>query len=139
MLLKVGATYPEMAGQEKVIDDVIELLKKDQLDENISTEALEKCVNYFNTLFPVLFGPDVKLNHMLLLTDNVRCLTAVADSFVVDATVVRCLMEVSQMYCYLTRSKNPKLNVFSVLLLFYFLAECHGRYGTTDSVHYNHY
>ncbi|CAH1099765.1 unnamed protein product [Psylliodes chrysocephalus] len=93
VLLKVGATYPEMAGQEKVIDDVIELLKKDQLDENISTEALEKCVNYFNTLFPVLFGPDVKLNHMLLLTDNVRCLTAVADSFVVDATVVRCLME----------------------------------------------
>ncbi|XP_050506481.1 dynactin subunit 1 isoform X1 [Diabrotica virgifera virgifera] len=96
ILLKVGATYPEMASQEKIIDDFIELLKRDQLDENISMETLEKCVNYFNTLFPVLFGPDAKLNHMQLLTDNAKCLTTITDSFVVDSAVIKCLMESSK-------------------------------------------
>ncbi|XP_057658950.1 dynactin subunit 1-like isoform X2 [Diorhabda carinulata] len=93
VLLKAGAAYPEMAAQEKLVDDYIELLKRDQLDENVSTETLEKCVNYFNTLFPVLFGADIKLNHMQLLIDNVKCLTSIVDGFVVDSTVIKCLME----------------------------------------------
>ncbi|KAJ8931890.1 hypothetical protein NQ314_015159 [Rhamnusium bicolor] len=96
-LLKVGATYPEMAAQEKVIDGFVELVKRDQLDENVPTEALEKSVGYFNTLFPVLLGSDIKINHTQLLGDNVKCLLAVADGFTVDATVIRCLIETANV------------------------------------------
>ncbi|RZC39748.1 dynactin subunit 1 [Asbolus verrucosus] len=92
-LLKVGATYPEMAAQEKIIDGFVELVKRDQLDENVPTESLEKCVGYFNTLFPVLLGPENRLNHTQLLVDNVKCLASGCDGFNNDALVIRNLIE----------------------------------------------
>ncbi|KAJ8920221.1 hypothetical protein NQ315_011882 [Exocentrus adspersus] len=95
-LLKVGAAYPEMAAQEKIIDGFVELVKRDQLDENVPTEALEKCIGYFNTLFPVLLG-DITINHTQLLGDNVKCLLAVADGFTVNATIIRFLIETANV------------------------------------------
>lgn len=83
-----------MAAYEKIIDGFIELVKRDQLDENVPTEALEKCVGYFNTLFPVLLGPENRLNHTQLLTDNVKSLIAACDSFNNDSIVIRNLIEV---------------------------------------------
>lgn len=84
-----------MAAQEKVIDGFVELVKRDQLDENVPTEALEKCVAYFNTLLPVLLASDLKFNHTQLLNDNIKCLLAAIDGIGVDATIIRCLIEVS--------------------------------------------
>lgn len=83
-----------MAAQEKIIDGFMELIKRDQLDENVQIEALEKCVGYFNTLFPVLLGTEVKLNQTQLIGGYVRVLTSAADSFNTDALVIRCLIEV---------------------------------------------
>ncbi|KAJ8938699.1 hypothetical protein NQ318_007987 [Aromia moschata] len=96
-LLKVGAAYLEMAAQEKIVDGFVELVKRDQLDENVPTEALEKCVSYFNTLYPVLLNADIKLNHTQLVGDNVKSLVAVVDGFALDATVVRCLIETANV------------------------------------------
>nr|XP_015838702.1 PREDICTED: dynactin subunit 1 isoform X2 [Tribolium castaneum] len=96
-LLKVGATYPEMASYEKIIDGFIELVKRDQLDENVPTEALEKCVGYFNTLFPVLLGPENRLNHTQLLVDNVKSLTSACDGFNNDSIVIRNLIETANV------------------------------------------
>ncbi|CAH0555290.1 unnamed protein product [Brassicogethes aeneus] len=96
-LLKVGSSYPEMAAQEKIIDGFVELIKRDQLDENVPTEALEKCVGYFNTLFPVLLGPDTKVNQTLLLNDNVKTLLSASDGFNTDALVIRNLIETSNV------------------------------------------
>lgn len=93
-LLKIGAAYPEMAAQEKIIDGFVELIKRDQLDENVQIEALEKCVGYFNTLFPVLLGTEVKLNQTQLIGDYVRSFINAMDCLNVDATVIRCLIEV---------------------------------------------
>ena len=47
LLLKVGTLLPELAVHEKSVDHFIELLRKDQLDENSSVEPLEKSINYF--------------------------------------------------------------------------------------------
>ena len=47
LFLKIGTLLPELAVHEKSIDHFIELLRKDQLDENTSTEPLEKSINYF--------------------------------------------------------------------------------------------
>lgn len=94
VLLRIGAAFPEMAAQEKIIDGFMELIKRDQLDENVQLEALEKCVGYFNSLFPVLLGTDIKLNQTQLVGDYVKALISATDCFNVDASVIRCLIEV---------------------------------------------
>ncbi|KAF5304178.1 hypothetical protein FQR65_LT08072 [Abscondita terminalis] len=93
VLLKVGASYPEMAVQEKVIDGFVELIKRDQLDENIHSEAIEKCVNYFNTLYPILLGSESPQNHTVLLSDNIKALVSACDGINTDAAVIRNLVE----------------------------------------------
>lgn len=94
-LLKVGATYPEILAQEKIIDGYVELVKRDQLDENIPMEALEKCVGYFNTVYPVLLGPENKSNHTQLLLNNVKSLTAACDGITTEAIVIRNIIDVN--------------------------------------------
>ncbi|XP_017784402.1 PREDICTED: dynactin subunit 1 isoform X2 [Nicrophorus vespilloides] len=96
-LLKVGGTYPEMGAQEKVIDGFVELVKRDQLDENVPTEILEKCVGYFNTMYPVLLSTENKLNHTQLLNDTVKMLVAACDGINNDALVIRTLIETSNV------------------------------------------
>lgn len=93
-LLKVGAIYSDMAAQEKIIDGFIELIKRGQLDENIPTEALEKCVAYFNTMYPVLLGSEMKLNHSQMLSDSVKTLQYACDGINNGALVIRNLIEV---------------------------------------------
>ncbi|PSN47807.1 Dynactin subunit 1 [Blattella germanica] len=95
-LLKVGSAYPDMAVQEKAVDMFVELLRKDQLDENVTTEALERCVNYFNTIYPVLFGNDIKMNQTHLLGDSGRALSSACDSIRTDAIVIRTFIQAGQ-------------------------------------------
>lgn len=87
-LLKVAAAYPDMAVQEKAIDHFLELLRKDQLDENIGLEGLERCINYFNTMFPILLASEVKLNQSQLVADIAKSLTAAADCLRTDASAI---------------------------------------------------
>lgn len=93
VLLKIGGSFVEIAAQEKIVDGYVELVKRDQLDENVPTEALEKCVSYFNTLFPIILGADVKINHTRSLSDNVKCLYSACDGIINDALVIRNLIE----------------------------------------------
>lgn len=95
-LLKVGAAYLEMSAQEKIIDGFIELVKRDQLDENIPTEALEKVVSYFNTMYPVLFVQENKCNQTQLLVDNVKVIQNASEGINNEALVIRNLIEVSR-------------------------------------------
>jgi len=95
-LLKVGAAYPEMAVQEKAVDMFVELLRKDQLDENVTTEALEQCIAYFNTIYPVLLGGETKMNRTHLLGDIGRALSSACDSIRTDAVVIRTLIQAGQ-------------------------------------------
>nr|CAD7568248.1 unnamed protein product [Timema californicum] len=95
-LLKVGANFPEMAIQEKAVDVFVELLRKDQLDENVPTEALEKCVGYFSYMYPLLLGSETKINQTHLLGDTARALSAACDSIRTDALAVRALIQIGQ-------------------------------------------
>lgn len=51
--LKIASLYSEVKVHEKVIDNFIELLKKDQLDETVTLDSVEKVVNYFLSLYNV--------------------------------------------------------------------------------------
>ena len=39
VLLKIGASLPEMIAQEKIVDGIVGLLKTNQMDENSSTDS----------------------------------------------------------------------------------------------------
>ena len=82
-----------MLAQEKVIDGFVELIKRDQLDENIQTEVLEKCISYFYTMHPVLFVTDNNQNHTQLLSDNVKVLLSATEGITNDAMVIRNLVD----------------------------------------------
>jgi dynactin 1 len=66
--------YQEMLQQEKAIDFYMELLRKDQLDENVQLDALEKVVNYLNSIYAVQFSSVV--NGATLLTNHDKVLLA---------------------------------------------------------------
>lgn len=93
MLLKVGATYPEMAAQEKALDSLIHLAKKDQLDENVPMDALEKCAAYFSTMFTVLFGESTIANQARMVVNGTRSLGSTCDAITTEATAVKTLLD----------------------------------------------
>uniref|UniRef100_A0A0K8TED7 Dynactin subunit 1 n=1 Tax=Lygus hesperus TaxID=30085 RepID=A0A0K8TED7_LYGHE len=81
-LLKAGASYPDMAQQEKALDGYIEMLKRERVDENLSTDSLEKIVNYFNTVHPTLLlsSGDCTVHQGQLLADLGKALLCAIDS-----------------------------------------------------------
>ncbi|XP_015433169.1 PREDICTED: dynactin subunit 1 isoform X1 [Dufourea novaeangliae] len=91
MLLKAGAAYPEMAAQEKSLDFLIDLAKRDQLDENLPMEAIEKCCGYFCTMFSVLFGDS--LNQARLVVNGTRMLDSCCDAITTNAAAIKTLIE----------------------------------------------
>ncbi|XP_071865799.1 dynactin subunit 1 isoform X2 [Bombus fervidus] len=91
MLLKAGAVYPEMAAQEKSLDSLIELAKKDQLDENLPMDAIEKCCGYFCTMFSVLFGETI--NQARLVVNGTRMLDSSCEAIMTDAAAIKTLIQ----------------------------------------------
>ena len=61
----------------------------------MTTEALERCVNYFTSIYPVLFGNEAKMNQTHLLGDSGRALTSACDSIRTDAVIIRAFIQVS--------------------------------------------
>ena len=53
VFLKIGTLFPEMSAHEKSVDFYIELLRKDQLDENVPIDGMEKCLHYFQSIYPL--------------------------------------------------------------------------------------
>ncbi|XP_011702864.1 PREDICTED: dynactin subunit 1 isoform X2 [Wasmannia auropunctata] len=93
MLLKAGAAYPEMAAQEKSLDSLIELAKRDQLDENLPMDAIEKCCGYFATMFSVLFGESTAVNQARLIVNGTRTLGNTCDAIATDAAAIKVLIQ----------------------------------------------
>jgi len=93
MLLKAGAAYPEMAAQEKSLDSLIELAKRDQLDENLPMDAIEKCCGYFATMFSVLFGESMAVNQARLIVNGTRTLGNMCDAIATDAAAIKVLIQ----------------------------------------------
>lgn len=93
ILLKVGAAYPEMAAQEKSLDSLIQLAKKDQLDENVPMEGIEKCCLYFSTIFCILFGNNTPANQARMVVNGTKTLGSICDAITIEATAVKTLVE----------------------------------------------
>jgi dynactin 1 len=96
----MGTLHQEMLQQEKAIDFYVELLRKDQLDENVQLDALEKVVNYFNSIYAVQFSSVI--NGVHLLTDHSKVLLASFCGLTALGTRVQAMMQVRLLFSKFT-------------------------------------
>ncbi|KAL7291348.1 hypothetical protein TKK_0014946 [Trichogramma kaykai] len=92
-LLKLGSAYPEIAAQEKAVDSLIELAKRDQLDENLAMEAIERCCAYFFTLYGVYFGEEDFANQAKLVYNGTKCIGSACEAIRVEAAALKTLID----------------------------------------------
>lgn len=92
LFMKIGTLYLEMAVQEKSLDVYIDLLRRDQLDENVNLETLEKALQYFQSLYTVHLASE-KVDCSALMADHVKMFGCSCDSIYTDVSAVRVLLE----------------------------------------------
>ncbi|OON15875.1 hypothetical protein X801_08318, partial [Opisthorchis viverrini] len=91
LYLKLGSLYGEMAAHEQSIDRLLELCKKDQLDENTSLEPLLASIGYFVQLRSVHLANEPVLDCYTKLLDFVSCVLAASDALATDSTALMLL------------------------------------------------
>lgn len=92
-LLRAGSSLPEMVAQEKIVDGIIELLKSNQLDENSTTDNIEKCVAFFNAMNSVLLAGEQLLNEIQMIRDCVASLGAACESILSDTAIAKVIIQ----------------------------------------------
>lgn len=95
LFLKLGMLYPEMAVQEKSLDFYIESLKKDQLDENILIEPLEKCLAYFHHLYGLHLNGQ-RVDCTVLMTDHTKLVLTACDTTATELGRAKVLLKPGQ-------------------------------------------
>ncbi|KAF2367871.1 CAP Gly-rich domain [Trinorchestia longiramus] len=93
--LALGGLYPELAAHERAIDQYLEMLRKDQLDENVGLELLERVVASVVTLENSHLQ-SAKLHQPTLLLHLTRAVAAAAHSAAIDAKRIQVLMAPSE-------------------------------------------
>ncbi|XP_053208639.1 dynactin subunit 1-like [Panonychus citri] len=88
LYLKIASLYPELKTHEKTIDGFIELLKKDQFDETISLDNLEKALNYFVSLYNLHLADNKVNNCRDLLSNFVSIMKSGVDVSLIDVIMI---------------------------------------------------
>ncbi|XP_041368819.1 dynactin subunit 1-like isoform X2 [Gigantopelta aegis] len=91
LFTKVGTLVPEMSAHEKSIDYYIDLLRKDQLDETVSLDLLEKSISFFQQLYSVHLVNE-KVDCTSLMADQVRLVLSACDCITTDITRLKILL-----------------------------------------------
>ena len=78
-----------------------------QLDENVQTDSLEKCVNYFNTMHTLLLlsSGDHCIHQTKLLSDHTVAFSTACDSIRTDVAIVQALIQVKR-HCNAQKFRN---------------------------------
>ena len=93
--VRAGTLYPEMSVHEKSVDFYIELLRKNQLDENVPLDQLEKGLQYFQHIYPLHLASE-KIDHPNFLKSHVRAVASALDSIAMDIVVGKSLLASGQ-------------------------------------------
>ncbi|XP_071947128.1 dynactin subunit 1-like isoform X2 [Antedon mediterranea] len=95
LFCKIGTLFPEMAPYESSLDFYIEQLRKDQLDETTSLEALKKAITYFRHLYNVhLVQEETDLT--IAMEDSVKMITSASECITLETKKVKVLMQAKQ-------------------------------------------
>lgn len=92
VFLQTGTLFPEMAVQEKAIDFYIELLRKDQLDENVPLDAMEKTLQYFTSVYGQRLSEE-RVECTALLSDTAKQLSKACESIGTELARLQVLMQ----------------------------------------------
>lgn len=95
LFLKIGTLLPEMNAHEKSVDYFIELLRKDQLDENSSLDLLEKSISYFQQLHAVHLVTE-KVDCTSLMANKTRLVLSACDCINTDIARLKVLLQPGQ-------------------------------------------
>lgn len=79
LFAKTATLYPEMLGHEKLVDLYVQLLRKDELDENVSVGNLERALSYFQSLYTVHLSSE-RQDTRHLLAQSLRCLALACEA-----------------------------------------------------------
>ncbi|KAL3173677.1 hypothetical protein MRX96_041491 [Rhipicephalus microplus] len=79
LFAKTATLYPEMMGHEKLLDLYVQLLRKDELDENVPLKNLERALTYFQSLYAVHLSNE-RQDERHWLTQNLRCLALACEA-----------------------------------------------------------
>ncbi|XP_022080743.1 dynactin subunit 1-like isoform X2 [Acanthaster planci] len=95
LLCKIGTLYPEMSPHETALDYLIDLFRKDQLDETTSLESLMKAIGFFTHLYNVHLSQE-NVDQTLLMADSVRLVSSATDIVGLEIKKLRVLMQAMQ-------------------------------------------
>ncbi|XP_062605399.1 LOW QUALITY PROTEIN: dynactin subunit 1-like [Saccostrea cucullata] len=91
LLLKIGTLLPEISAHETSVDYFIELLRKDQLDETISLDLLEKSISYFQQLHSVHLSQE-KVDCTAMMADQVKLVQSATECVSTDIARLKVLL-----------------------------------------------
>lgn len=69
LYLKIASLLPELSIHEKSVENCVDLLKRDQFDETVALDGLEKMLNYFISIFSMHLM-DAKVNNSSKMLSN---------------------------------------------------------------------
>lgn len=91
LFLKVGTLHPEMSAHERHLDYFIDLLRKDQLDETISVDLLEKSIGFFQQLYTVHLSHE-RVDCTRMMSNNVRQVLSASDAIATEVIRLKLLL-----------------------------------------------
>lgn len=101
-LSKAAGKFMEMLVQEKIIDSYIESVKKDQLDENVLTEPLEKFILYFDAMKGIVFANENdKIHQSHCVKDSAQALSAACESLLTDCLSIQAMHSVKFVFFFI--------------------------------------
>ncbi|KAK7109531.1 dynactin subunit 1-like isoform X4 [Littorina saxatilis] len=91
LFIKVGTLLPEMSAHEKTLDHYIDMLRKDQLDETVSLEMLDRSIAFFQQLYSVHLASE-RVDCTSLMCDSVRSVLSACDCVTTDISRLKILL-----------------------------------------------
>eukprot|EP00112_Aurelia_sp_Birch-Aquarium-sp1_P006770 Seg1740.4 transcript_id=Seg1740.4/GoldUCD/mRNA.D3Y31 product="Dynactin subunit 1" protein_id=Seg1740.4/GoldUCD/D3Y31 len=85
---RIASQYPELAADEKYVNHYIQLLTKDQLDDTVSLEPLEKAIKHIKSLYSLHLGSH-QLSKTEFLNDAIRITSSGAECLSIDVQRLR--------------------------------------------------
>ncbi|XP_061106971.1 dynactin subunit 1-like isoform X1 [Conger conger] len=92
---KLGTLYVEMSVHERSLDFLINLLRKDQLDETVNVEPLAKAVKYYQHLHSIYLAEQQE-DCTLQLADHIRFTQSAVDCMRVEVGRLEVFLQAAQ-------------------------------------------
>ncbi|KAL4641667.1 dynactin subunit 1-like isoform X3 [Arapaima gigas] len=92
MYKKMGTLYHEMIVHERSLDQLIDLLHKDQLDETVNVEALTKAIKYYQHLYSIHLAEQPE-DCTVQLADHIKFTQSALDCIAVEVGRLRAFLE----------------------------------------------